>query len=126
VVAKDNTVAMGNRHWQIDKTRFRHTLAGCTVTVHEHLDATVSIRTDLTWWGTYDQQGERLTSAAGHERSDGADAACQHPDDDEVYGKAMTETKRQAHSKIVEMVLKRSTSETAAEGAHEPVLAFGS
>src|SRR5882757_3935875 len=27
VVAKDNTVAMGNRHWQIDKTRFRNTLA---------------------------------------------------------------------------------------------------
>ena len=44
VVAKDNTVAIGNRHWQIDKTRFRHTLAGCTVRVHEHLDETVSIR----------------------------------------------------------------------------------
>ena len=27
VVAKDNTVAIGNREWQIDKTRFRHTLA---------------------------------------------------------------------------------------------------
>src|SRR5215813_15318947 len=44
VVAKDNTVAIGNRVWQIDKTRFRHTLAGCTVTVHEHLDGTISIR----------------------------------------------------------------------------------
>ena len=43
-----------------------------------------------------------------------------------VCGKAMTETKRQAHSKIVEMVLKRSTSNTAAEGPHEPVLAIGS
>src|SRR5215469_4613968 len=41
VVAKDNTVAIGNRHWQIDKTRFRSTLAGCTVTVHEHLDWTI-------------------------------------------------------------------------------------
>jgi hypothetical protein len=28
VVAKDNTVAMGNRLWQIDKTRFRNTLGG--------------------------------------------------------------------------------------------------
>jgi hypothetical protein len=44
VVAKDNTVAIGNRLWQIDKTRFRHTLAGSTVTIHEHLDENVSIR----------------------------------------------------------------------------------
>lgn len=29
IVAKDNTVAIGARSWQIDKTRFRHTLAGC-------------------------------------------------------------------------------------------------
>jgi hypothetical protein len=44
VVAKDNTVAMGGRSWQIDRTRFRHTLAGCTVTIHEHLNGDVSIR----------------------------------------------------------------------------------
>jgi hypothetical protein len=28
VVAKDNTVAIGSRLWQIDKMRFRNTLAG--------------------------------------------------------------------------------------------------
>ncbi len=44
VVAKDNTVAIGDRAWQIDKTRFRHTLAGATVTIHEHLDGGISIR----------------------------------------------------------------------------------
>ncbi len=44
VVAKDNTVAIGDRTWQIDKTRFRHTLAGSTVTIHEHLDGDTSIR----------------------------------------------------------------------------------
>jgi transposase len=44
VVAKDNTVAIGERSWQIAKTRFRHSLAGCTVTIHEHLDARISIR----------------------------------------------------------------------------------
>ncbi len=44
VVAKDNTVAIAERRWQLDKTRFRHTLAGSTVTIHEHLDETVSIR----------------------------------------------------------------------------------
>ena len=44
VVAKDNTVAIGDRLWQLDKTHFRHTLAGSTVVIHEHLDRTVSIR----------------------------------------------------------------------------------
>jgi transposase len=44
VVAKDNTVAIGDRTWQIDKTRFRHTLTGTTVTIHEHLAGDISIR----------------------------------------------------------------------------------
>jgi len=44
VVEKDNTVAIKDRWWQIDKTRFRHSLAGSTITIHEHLDETVSIR----------------------------------------------------------------------------------
>jgi hypothetical protein len=44
VVEKDNTVAIRDRWWQIDKTRFRNSLAGSTVTIHEHLDGTVSIR----------------------------------------------------------------------------------
>ena len=43
VVDKDNTVAIKDRWWQIDKCRWRHTLAGQTVTVHQHLDGTVSI-----------------------------------------------------------------------------------
>ena len=52
VVNKDNTVAIADRRWQIEKTRFRNTLAGSTVTIHEHLDETVSIDiTALTWWG---------------------------------------------------------------------------
>jgi hypothetical protein len=60
VVAKDNTVAIGNRHWQIEKTRFRHTLAGSTVTIHEHLDSTVSIRYGPHVVGRYNPQGEPL------------------------------------------------------------------
>ena len=44
VVAKDNTVAIAARSWQLDKSRFRHTLAGSTVTIHEHLDGSVSMR----------------------------------------------------------------------------------
>jgi transposase len=43
-VAKDNTVAFDARVWQISKSRFRHSLAGCTVMVHEHLDGRISLR----------------------------------------------------------------------------------
>ena len=59
VVAKDNTVAIGTRSWQIDKTRFRHTLAGSTVTIHEHLDETVSIRYGPHVVGRYEQHGRK-------------------------------------------------------------------
>jgi len=44
VVSKDNTVAIRDQWWQLDKIRWRHTLAGQTVTIHQHLDGTVSIR----------------------------------------------------------------------------------
>jgi hypothetical protein len=44
VVSKDNTVAIGDRTWQLEKSRFRSSLAGCTVTIHEHLDQAISIR----------------------------------------------------------------------------------
>jgi transposase len=59
VVAKDNTVAIGARSWQIDKTRFRHTLAGCTVMIHEHLDGTLSIRFGPHVIGRFEANGER-------------------------------------------------------------------
>ena len=43
VVGKDNTVAIGETFWQIEKSRFR-SLTGSTVTIHQHLDGRVSIR----------------------------------------------------------------------------------
>lgn len=43
-VNQDNTISVENRVFQIDKTRWRHTLAEQTVIVHEHLDRRVSIR----------------------------------------------------------------------------------
>jgi len=43
-VNKDNTVVVDNRVFQIEKTRWRNTLAGCTVIVHELLDGTMVIR----------------------------------------------------------------------------------
>ncbi len=42
-VNRDNTVAVGNRILQIQKTRWRNTLAGCAVVVQERLDGTVVI-----------------------------------------------------------------------------------
>lgn len=61
VVDKDNTVAIGERRWQIQKIRFRTTLAGCTVTIHEHLDGTISIRYGPHVVGRYRVDGELLT-----------------------------------------------------------------
>jgi transposase len=59
VVAKDNTVAIGSRSWQIEKTRFRHTLAGGTVTIHEHLNGDISIRYGPHIVGSFRPDGER-------------------------------------------------------------------
>jgi transposase len=44
MVNRDNTVVIGNRVLQLEKTRWKDTLAGQTVIVHEHLDGRVSIR----------------------------------------------------------------------------------
>src|SRR6476659_4068247 len=68
VVEKDNTVAIRDRRWQIDKTRFRSTLAGSTVTSHEHLDETISIRFGPHVVGRYSSTGEKLVSATPKER----------------------------------------------------------
>jgi transposase len=43
VVNQDNTVHLDNRVFQIEKARWRNTLAGMTVEVHEHLDGSVTI-----------------------------------------------------------------------------------
>jgi hypothetical protein len=68
VVDQDNTVAIRDRTWQIDKTRFRSTLAGSTVTIHEHLDGTVSIRYGPHVVGRYSSTGEKLIGAAPRKR----------------------------------------------------------
>lgn len=58
VVAKDNTVAIGERSWQLGKSRFRSTLAGCTVTIHEHLNGNVSVRYGPHTVGRFDGVGK--------------------------------------------------------------------
>lgn len=65
VVAKDNTVTVGERSWQLEKSRFRSSLAGCTVTVHEHLNGTLSIRYGPHVVGRYNGQGVPLQKGEG-------------------------------------------------------------
>jgi len=48
VVEKDNTVAIGTRWWQIEKCRWKSSLAGQTVTIRQHLNGAVSI-----YWGPH-------------------------------------------------------------------------
>src|SRR5437867_6779216 len=43
VVANDNTVRLAGRVWQLERTRWRGTLAGCRVRICEHLDGRVTI-----------------------------------------------------------------------------------
>jgi transposase len=64
VVDKDNTVAIVDRRWQLEKSRFRSTLAGCTVTIHQHLDETVSIRYGPHVVGRYGSDGQPAQPAS--------------------------------------------------------------
>ena len=64
VVDKDNTVAIADRHWQLEKTRFRSWLAECTVTIHEHLDGLVSIRYGPPVVGRYQADGSPLVATS--------------------------------------------------------------
>ena len=64
VVAKDNTVTLAQRSWQLDHSRFRNTLSGVTVTIHEHLDDRVSIRWGPHTVGRFDAAGESLDPSA--------------------------------------------------------------
>lgn len=43
VVANHNTLRLGDRVWQLERTRWRGTLAGCRVTICEHLNGRVTI-----------------------------------------------------------------------------------
>ena len=72
VVDKDNTVGIGERRWQIEKSRWRYSLAKQTVTIHQHLDDKVSIRFGPHVVGRYDAAGQSLTiEAKGKRRGKG-------------------------------------------------------
>jgi len=56
-VNRDNTVSFENLHLQIEPVRWRTTLAGCAVTVHQHLDGTLSLHYGPHCLGRYDSRG---------------------------------------------------------------------
>jgi helix-turn-helix protein len=59
-VNRDNTVSVQNLRLQIEPVRWRATLAGCTVTVHQHLDGTFTITYGPQRLGHYSAQGRSL------------------------------------------------------------------
>jgi transposase len=67
-VDKDNTVAIGERVWQIEPTRWRGTLAGCRVTICEQLDGQVSLVYGPHLVGQYTAQGVLLERAGNGRR----------------------------------------------------------
>ena len=59
-VNRDNTVSVQNLRLQIEPVRWRATLAGCTVTVHQHLDGTFTITHGPQRLGHYSAEGGPL------------------------------------------------------------------
>ncbi len=70
-VDNDNTVGIGERVWQIERTRWRGTLAGCRVRICEHLDGQVSIVYGPHVVGRYTAQGVPLEPAGEGRRARG-------------------------------------------------------
>jgi hypothetical protein len=68
-VNKDNTVNFQNFNLQIEKVSWRGTLAGCTVTVHQHLDTTISITYGPQRLGRYTSQGEPIVKTSAAEKA---------------------------------------------------------
>jgi transposase len=61
-VNRDNTVSFQNLSLQIERVHWRATLAGCQVTVHQHLEGTLSITHGPHLLGRYTAQGAALTT----------------------------------------------------------------
>ena len=61
-VNRDNTVSFQNLSLQIERVRWRGTLAGCNVMVHQHLDGTISLTHGPHRLGRFTAQGAALTS----------------------------------------------------------------
>jgi transposase len=61
-VNRDNTVSFQNLSLQIERMRWRATLAGCQAVVHQHLDGTLSLTHGPHCLGRYTAQGAALAT----------------------------------------------------------------
>jgi len=66
VVARDNTVSFARLTLQIERQQWRGTLAGCRVTVYEHLDGTLSLGFGAHEVGRYSPDGTPLKTQASN------------------------------------------------------------
>ena len=73
-VNRDNTVSFQNLRLQIEAVRWRATLAGCQVTVHQHLDGTLSITHGPHRLGRYNAAGRATARENGGATGCGKDA----------------------------------------------------
>src|SRR6266581_7081250 len=62
-VNRDNTVSFQNHALQLERVGWRATMAGCQVTVHQHLDGTLSLTHGPHVLGRFNAQGEALAQA---------------------------------------------------------------
>ena len=60
-VNRDNTVSFQNLQLQIEAVCWRATLAGCTVTVHQHLDGSITLTHGPHRLGGYTAQGAAIS-----------------------------------------------------------------
>jgi transposase len=74
-VNRDNTVSFQNLSLQIEPVRWRATLAGCQVVVHQHLNGTLSLTHGPHCLGRYDPGGAPLPAKASTELSRGRGTA---------------------------------------------------
>jgi transposase len=74
-VNRDNTVSFQNLSLQIERVRWRATLAGCQVMVHQHLNGTLSLTHGPHCLGRYDGGGAPLPAKPSTEMSRGRGTA---------------------------------------------------
>lgn len=63
VVGNDNTVSYANQALQIEPGKWRRTLAGCRVTIHQHLDGHLSVTYGPHAVGRYTADGKLVDKA---------------------------------------------------------------
>src|SRR5450432_3048569 len=78
-VNRDNTVSFQNLSLQIERVQWRATLAGCTVTAHQHLDGTLSLSYGPHCLGRYLPDGIPIQPSTKMSRGRGtAPFTCNH------------------------------------------------